>query len=221
MEVKKCYNCREDKPIEGFSKNKSRPDGFNSQCKMCHSTYRKDRYLKNKEREKGQNQKYRDSNSIPTTCNYCDTPLRRYRTNVGGDKNNFCDTTCSNYFHERGFDSMKGYLSKSKKRARAVNLDFNLDKEYLDHLFYETQKEKCDITSIPLLLIKEADVGTLKNTASIDRIDNSKGYIKGNVRFVCLGLNYLKNRRPDKEVFDLLDNILIHYKSRSSVNGSI
>jgi len=52
----------------------------------------------------------------------------------------------------------------------------------------------------------------LANSASLDRIDNEKGYIKGNVRFVCLGINYMKNRRADSEVFELLDKILEYYK---------
>lgn len=29
--------------------------------------------------------------------------------------------------------------------------------------------------------------------ASVDRIDNTKGYIEGNVQFVCLGFNYMRN----------------------------
>ena len=29
--------------------------------------------------------------------------------------------------------------------------------------------------------------------ASLDRIDSSKGYVKGNVEFVCLAVNYAKN----------------------------
>lgn len=50
MEDKKCYKCGETKSVSLFSINPSRPDGFNSQCKECHSKYRKEHYLKNKQK---------------------------------------------------------------------------------------------------------------------------------------------------------------------------
>lgn len=217
MEVKKCYNCKSEKSLKEFSKNKNRPDGLNSQCKTCHSIYRKLKYKENKNKEKEQTRKYRSNNYVDTSCAYCGSCIKRYRTNVKEGKNNFCNTSCGNYFHERGFDTMKVYLSSIKKRARVTKLEFNIDKEYLNHLFYDIQNEKCGVTNIPIFLIRKINKDTLKNTASLDRIDNSKGYIKGNVRFVCLGINYLKNRRSDEEVFDLLNSILIYYKSTDKV----
>jgi len=36
--------------------------------------------------------------------------------------------------------------------------------------------------------------------ASLDRIDNSKGYIKGNLRFVSLMANYCRNEFTDEDV---------------------
>lgn len=50
MKDKKCYKCGLVIPISDFSKNPSRPDRLNSQCKSCHSAYRKNHYLKNKEK---------------------------------------------------------------------------------------------------------------------------------------------------------------------------
>ena len=46
--MKQCYACKTKKSLDEFSDNKSRYDGKNGQCKLCHSAYRKDHYEKNK-----------------------------------------------------------------------------------------------------------------------------------------------------------------------------
>lgn len=43
--------------------------------------------------------------------------------------------------------------------------------------------------------------------ASLDRIDSSKGYVKGNVQFVCLSMNYAKNGFSDQQIKDFVDSI--------------
>ena len=50
----------------------------------------------------------------------------------------------------------------------------------------------------------------LPKTASIDRIDSSKGYTKGNVQWVCVFANLAKNTFKDeliKETFDELKKL--------------
>ena len=63
-------------------------------------------------------------------------------------------------------------LSRIKKSAEKRGLEFNVDLDYIYNLF-EKQNHFCSITGdfIP-------DI----NKASLDRIDSSKGYIKGNVQ---------------------------------------
>jgi hypothetical protein len=48
-------------------------------------------------------------------------------------------------------------------------------------------------------------------TASLDRIDSSKGYIKGNIRWVSRAINWMKNNMDDIMVWELID-ILIKNK---------
>lgn len=68
--MKKCRKCGETKERTEFSKNKSRKDGFESQCKSCKRAYyqknkvrarelRKQRYLQNKEHEREIQRQYR------------------------------------------------------------------------------------------------------------------------------------------------------------------
>jgi hypothetical protein len=35
-----CSSCKEAKYLKDFSKNKSRPDGYHTQCKLCRSKYK-------------------------------------------------------------------------------------------------------------------------------------------------------------------------------------
>lgn len=66
--IKKCTKCRETKSVEQFSKDKSRRDGFQDQCKTCCKDYRqskkgkqaRSRYLKS-EKGKRSIQQYNQS----------------------------------------------------------------------------------------------------------------------------------------------------------------
>jgi hypothetical protein len=44
--------------------------------------------------------------------------------------------------------------------------------------------------------------------ASLDRIDSSKGYIKGNVEFVCLAINFAKNDFKKEEMKSFIKEII-------------
>jgi hypothetical protein len=49
---KQCSSCKEKKYLKDFSKNKNRPDGHHTQCKVCRSKYKpsEESRLKNNER---------------------------------------------------------------------------------------------------------------------------------------------------------------------------
>jgi len=49
--MKHCPECKTDKPLDMFSKNASRYDGLQGQCKACRSARRKTDYTKNREKE--------------------------------------------------------------------------------------------------------------------------------------------------------------------------
>lgn len=50
MDTKTCYMCKQDKSIKEFSKNSRNKDGLNPHCKVCHSAYRRQHYLKNRQK---------------------------------------------------------------------------------------------------------------------------------------------------------------------------
>lgn len=43
---------------------------------------------------------------------------------------------------------------------------------------------------------------------TVDRIDNNKGYVKGNIRIICWQANAMKNSGGSKEIFALLKDVL-------------
>ena len=65
--------------------------------------------------------------------------------------------------------------------------DSNLTREDLDKLF-ESQNRKCVYTKYDLYFGNNR----IRGTASLDRIDSSKGYVDGNVQWVHKDVNTIK-----------------------------
>jgi len=89
------------------------------------------------------------------------------------------------------------YLFKyAKRRAKNYGLEFNIDIEDVIIPDY------CPVLQIKLNLTNErAD----NDSPSIDRIDNSKGYIKGNIEVISYRANRLKNDASLEELLKLVN----------------
>ena len=48
--MKVCSECKQNKPLECFSKNANKKDLLSSHCKECHKILRRNHYLKNKDK---------------------------------------------------------------------------------------------------------------------------------------------------------------------------
>lgn len=107
-------------------------------------------------------------------------------------------TTNKNY---KGTENISGHqLGHIKHHALKRKLEFSndVDCEYLQHLL-ESQSFKCALTGLP---IEHDPVRTdyhrkkgntdKHNTASLDRIDSTKGYIKGNLQWVHKDVQRMK-----------------------------
>lgn len=79
-----------------------------------------------------------------------------------------------------------------KLRAKRDKLDFSLKKDDIQFLY--NKNPNCALSNIPLSLQK----GHM-SSISIDRIDNSIGYIKNNIQLVCKSINFMKNSHSDDE----------------------
>lgn len=79
-------------------------------------------------------------------------------------------------------------LSTTKHRASKNNLKFNLDIDYLKSL-WSSQSGLCHYTSVPMKWTK----GKVSfYSPSLDKLNPSKGYIKGNVVFCLFAVNSFK-----------------------------
>jgi hypothetical protein len=58
----------------------------------------------------------------------------------------------------------------------------------------------------------QAGSGRVNTNISIDRIDSSIGYVRGNVQFVCDVANRIKQDLPQKELLLWCQRILEHGK---------
>ena len=94
---------------------------------------------------------------------------------------------------------------KDAKRAhthrRSVPKEFNIDVDYLKQI---DTTDICPILGIPMQW--DAGSGNLKqhpNTKSLDRIDSSRGYIKGNVQIISWRANQLKRNATREELIQL------------------
>ena len=90
----------------------------------------------------------------------------------------------------------------AKTRAVKKGMDFNLTDDYL-HAMYTGTQGFCPMTGVPF----EWEAGTRAKrnlkAISLDRIDNEKGYVVGNVRLVSTWYNNARNHSDDDFVLEM------------------
>lgn len=79
--------------------------------------------------------------------------------------------------------------------------EVDLDRSYLLDLWNQ-QSGKCALTGLPMV----HQFGSPRS-ASIDRIDSSKGHIKGNVQIICLAINRMKHTLTNEQVLSFLREV--------------
>lgn len=106
-----------------------------------------------------------------------------------------------------GYEEMSGkFLNIIKNGARNRNLEFLITPEYLWNLYIK-QNKKCSLSGLPIYF----NSNNLKlQTASLDRIDNNKGYIEGNVQWLNRDVNWMKGKFDQKYFTDICKSITIN-----------
>jgi len=189
-------------------------------CKSCKAQERKlpikikDKY-KNWEVISGPKVSSYQSVQWEVICLVCKTSTRWIQGNeLINPTRCFCCRKCA---------SKKMFLKETKKRGRIGeltitqhtrlkrsaenrNLDFNVSIKYLWSLFIK-QNYICAITGDALVNIK---------TASLDRIDSNKGYIKGNVQWVTKQANLSKHIMSTIQLVKFCQKVLKHANQQPS-----
>lgn len=152
--MKQCSKCKVTKPKSEFSKDKSKADGLQYQCKECRKQYDKQWYAANRERINEHQKQYREANP-------------------------------------------EQYLwTQAKSRAKRRGLVFNLELSDI------VVPEFCPVLGLKL---EQCEGRQQDNSPSLDRIDSSKGYIKGNIKVISLRANRIKNDATPEELRKVAD----------------
>lgn len=96
-----------------------------------------------------------------------------------------------------------GYLKGTKK-----TYELNITMDYAWNLFVE-QKGLCALSGLSLDFPQGRKVHG--GTASLDRIDSSRGYVENNVQWLHKDINMLKGSRTDEKLISLC-NLVVNFK---------
>ena len=92
-------------------------------------------------------------------------------------------------------DISKTYFSRLKQGAKHRKKEFDITIEYLQKLL-EKQGYKCALTGLPIKCTRNVNKHSEsyeEQTASLDRIDNTQGYIKDNLQWIHKDINNMKH----------------------------
>lgn len=103
---------------------------------------------------------------------------------------------CNNHRREyRRREPEKHMVVRAKQRAQKLGIEFDLVNSDV------TIPEYCPILGIKL----EIGTSDRKAAPSLDRIDNTKGYIRGNVRVISNGANTIKSNLTCNQIIRMAE----------------
>ena len=220
MEVRMCKKCGIEKPLDQFVKHPLVRGGYLYTCKSCNGIARRKRVFTPNDNS---------STKVCPVCNrelsvdrfriytksktgrywMCEECYQNHSTLTNGDKNYFRKLRLRlvpeyreevNSLHtlSRHRRFVEGMWRAAKNRAKERGLDFNI--EVSDIVIPEV----CPILEVPF---EFGTKGNYSYTPSLDRIDNSKGYVKGNIMVMSQKANSMKNSATWDEIHKFVKNI--------------
>lgn len=106
----------------------------------------------------------------------------------------------------------------AKKRAKARELEFALTADDIVEML-EEQDGRCALSGIPF--DAETRLGHRRPyKPSIDRVDSSRGYLRDNVRLVCVAINYALGDWGEAVLVHLAERIVATRKMKSRARTS-
>ena len=134
-----------------------------------------------------------------------------------GNIKNVCRSTlingdsrsCGCLAEELKFKGLNGishaYWGRIRSAALKSGREFNISMQYVWDL-YEKQNRRCALSNIEIVFEKRSH-HCINQTASLDRIDNSKGYIEGNVQWVHKMVNRMKSVFDQEDFIKMCESI--------------
>ncbi len=110
------------------------------------------------------------------------------------------------------------HLSHIRNNATKRNYAYTVEPQYLWDLFLG-QERKCALTGVLLRFHQGSAVHRGETTASLDRIDNSLGYVPGNVRWVHKDINKMRAAHDDKTFVAWCQQVVQHNQTKDGIPG--
>ena len=104
------------------------------------------------------------------------------------------------------------YLTKAKARVKEKEIPFDIDLEYLLSIATDT----CPVFGTDFVWGRNKGKRN-KYTPSLDRIIPELGYVKGNVAFISMWANMIKQDATEKEIYNVAD--WLHYKRKETLDA--
>lgn len=217
-----CVKCKSDKPISEYYIHSVRSDGairYRPYCKSCRRSGPRLSWSRPVHAEIIQFGKQ--------ICKFCKTEkqldqfysngcfkdgIKKYRTRcidcvlqLAKENGPALYKTKAEKRSSTAKNFISGILNHAAKRKQ--HLGFDIDLGFLMEL-YKNQEGRCAISNV--LMTHIAGSGRVTTNISIDRIDSSKGYLRGNVQFVCDAVNKMKQDMSENELYDWCNKIVRH-----------
>lgn len=167
-------------------------------------------------------------------CDNCGIEFKKPQSEITRNeklgRKNFCSRTCVGKNNVKNFGDGENYdISKHSgwrkdeftkfryhfRNIKSRNKEIDITIEYLKDV-WEKQNELCPYLGIKLTL---NSYGKIKKdpitSASVDRIDSSKGYVKGNIQWISRAVNFMKNDMSEDELLKIFDLIVENRKGSS------
>lgn len=97
-------------------------------------------------------------------------------------------------------------LISSRREAKRKGLEFNLEREDIQI------PQTCKYLGVPLTSLQGK--GKQDFNSSVDRIDSSKGYIKGNIQVISFLANRMKNSSTQEQLLAFAKNIIKEHEGK-------
>jgi hypothetical protein len=168
--------------------------------------------------------------TVDLTCDTCQTVFPRAKKEVDRNKKvgrkTYCSRKCSarnsinnipedkrrNTDHLKAFSRRDEYsdfryfLRKARSRDSFNGRETDITLEFLKDLWGK-QAGKCAYTGVSLSLALKKK---RPYSASLDRVDSSRGYTKDNVQFVCYFINTGKSDFSDSDTKEFVQLVKMH-----------
>ena len=148
------------------------------------------------------------------TCSYCNkiwmvTPKTIWK---GAKGHSSCYHKIIRQKYCNHYEMNGSYYNRIINSAKQRNIEFNVSIEYL-YGIYIIQNKKCNLSGLDIKICNPHDKND--NSASLDRIDNTKGYLVGNVQWLHKDYNRFKLDLKQKKLIEMCHTVSEYQKSKT------